>query len=94
MNILMLLLKWSPSRKTQSTKPNWHTMIKLICLQSFWISSKWTDMARYDVSSAYDKGSSLQFDTREKATPVWGQIITNEMKLTQDKPAKCKVSLK
>lgn len=47
-----------------------------------------------DAISAYDKGSSLQFDTREKATPVCGQIITNEMKLTQDKPAKCKVSLK
>lgn len=56
--------------------------------------SVFTKFLKEMIVRMHDKGSSLSFDKREKATPVWGQIITNEMKLTQDKPAKCKVSLK
>ena len=42
-----------------------------------------------DPSFAFDKGSPSSFDNREKTTTVRGQIITNKMKLTQGKPAKC-----
>lgn len=42
-----------------------------------------------DPSFAFDKGSPSSFDNREKTTAVRGQIITNKMKLTQGKPAKC-----
>lgn len=40
-------------------------------------------------SFAFDKGSPSLFDNREKTTAVRGQIITNKIKLTQCKPAKC-----